>query len=283
MYEMTRRVFWSFWAFYKIIYVVKYLIEKEKRLVHYCWFGEKKLPEQYKNFIENNKKFFSGYEVIIWDENNFDITTCDFAKQAYDKRAYAFVSDYVRAKVLYEYGGIYLDTDVKVIKKFPAFDNYEGFAAFERRMFLGTAVLGFNKGNEIIGKIVQHYENRNFVLDDGDMDIVANVSLFTDIMIENGLVLGGEEQEVAGIKICPREVFYPKKLGEGDFRVTEDTVAIHYCANSWLSNREKRRGKNKFWIEIVRPLLQKIRKILQKMIGKDRTQKIEIRLRNKLK
>jgi hypothetical protein len=258
------------------------LVKKEKT-VHYCWFGKKQMPEQYKKNIENNKKYFPEYEFIVWNENNFDISQCEFAKQAYDVGKYAFVSDYVRAKVLYEYGGIYLDTDVKIMKKFDIWNEYEGFAAFERRKFLGTAVLGFHKGNEIIGKLVKYYENNSFLLGNGNMDTVANVSLFTDIMVEKGLVLGGEEQEVSGIKIYPREIFYPKKLGENNFKITDDTAAIHYCANSWLSDREKRRGKNKFWIEIIRPLLQSIRKVLQKMLGKQRTRTIEIKLRNKLK
>ncbi|WP_302626619.1 glycosyltransferase family 32 protein [uncultured Eubacterium sp.] len=283
---MTRNELWSFCVLdidKNKRLMVKHLIESDRNIVHYCWFGKENISERDLGFIENNKRFFKNYDFIIWNEQNFDINGCNFARQAYEMGEYAFVSDYVRAKVLYQYGGIYLDTDVKVIRNFPNTDSFEGFAAFERRKFLGTAVLGCKPKNKLIGKLVDYYENNDFISEDGNMDIVANVSLFTDIMLEKGLVLGGGEQEVCGIKVFSREVFFPKKLSDTEFRVTKETAAIHYCNNSWLSEREKKRGKSKLWIEVVRPLLQSLRKILQKVIGKEKTRNIEIKLRNKLK
>ena len=102
-------------------------------------------------------------------------------------------------------------------------------------------------------------------------------------MKEKGLVLGGERQVVDGFEIFNREVFYPKKLSEKEFRVTDETSAIHMCSNSWLSERERKRGNNKIWIEVVRPTLRALRSMGIKIIGKERIRKIEIKLRNKLR
>ena len=261
---------------------MNHMIENGK-IVHCCWFGKEKMPQRYVDFLENNKKFFPGYQFIVWTEDNFDIYSCDYAAQAYDKGKYAFVSDYVRMKVLYEYGGIYLDLDVEFLKKFSDIEAGKEFMGFERRKYLGTAVISLKKHSIIAKKMLDYYENNPFLSKNGAMDTVANVSLLTEIMVEEGLVVGGEKQKVSGIDIYPREYFYPKKLGEGVFRTTEQTVAIHYCDNSWMSAREKKRGNSKIWISFFRPLLQKAKKVLISIFGSKATRKIEIKIRNILK
>lgn len=258
-------------------------MDKIPQIIHYCWFGGKEIPEKEKNCISSWKNFFSDYQFKLWTEENFDYTRCAFAKQAYDNKKYAFVSDYVRAKVLYEYGGVYLDTDVKVIKKFPKTEAPNGYMGFERRAFLGTAVLASVPGNENIKELLDYYENHDFVQKDGDIDNIANVSILTDIMKNKGLVLGGEHQITDGYEIFNREVFYPKKLSETEYRLTEETCAIHMFTNSWLSERERRRGNNKFWIEVVRPTLRGLKRIGVKLAGREKIRKLEIKIRNKLR
>lgn len=252
------------------------------KIIHYCWFGESEISEKEKQNIDGWREIFPEYEIKEWNENNFDINQCGFVNQAYEKKQYAFVSDYARAKILYEYGGIYMDTDVEVLNEFPEIDA-EGFVGFERRKFLGTAVIGVTAGNHIIKKLVNHYESHDFVNEDGTTDIVANVALLTDMMLEKGLILGGEEQNCGEFHVFPREVFYPKKLSDDEFDVTKETCAIHQCNNSWMTEREKKRGRSKLWIEIARPLLQKSRKLLHHLVGKEKTRKLEIKFRNKLK
>ena len=129
------------------------MIENGK-IVHFCWFGKEKMPQRYVDFLENNKKFFPGYQFIVWTEDNFDIYSCDYAAQAYDKGKYAFVSDYVRMKVLYEYGGIYLDLDVEFLKKFSDIEAGKEFMGFERRKYLGTAVISLKKHSIIAKKML---------------------------------------------------------------------------------------------------------------------------------
>lgn len=252
------------------------------KIIHYCWFGNAPMPQDEKKYIEGWKKFFPEYEIKEWNEDNFDVKQCEFSSQAYDKGKYAFVSDYARAKILYEYGGIYLDTDVEVIDKFPDVKGM-GFIGFERRKFLGTAVIACEAGNEILNEMISFYEKHSFLRKDGSMDIVANVSLLTDILLKRGLVLGGEEQDCADFHVFPRELFYPKKLSDEEFRTTKETVAIHHCKNSWMSSKEKKRGKNKLWIEIARPVLQKTRIVLKKILGEEKARTLEIKFRNILK
>ena len=115
------------------------------------------------------------------------------------------------------------------------------------------------------------------------MDNIANVSMLTDIMKNYGLELGGERQTVAGFEVFNREFFFPKKLDEEDFRITNETCAIHKCSNSWMSEREKKRGNSKLWIIVGRPIFRTTRNALVKILGKEKARKIEIKTRNKMR
>ena len=252
--------------------------------IHYCWFGRGPIPVKEINCIETWKKFFPDYEFILWNEDNFDYRTCAFARQAYENKKYAFVSDYARAKVLYEYGGIYLDTDVKVIKSFrDLLDQSEGIVGFERKAFIGTAVIACRLHDPCIKELLDYYERHDFIQENGNFDNIANVSILTDILKGKGLILGGERQKVAGFEVYNREIFYPKKLSESKFNVTDVTVSVHMCSNSWLTDRERKRGNNRIWIEIMRPILRGCRKIGIKIIGKEKIRSVEIKVRNILR
>lgn len=254
------------------------------KIIHYCWFGNGKMPEKEASCVETWKQFFPDYEFRLWNESNFDYKSCRFAAQAYQNKKYAFVSDYARAKILNEYGGLYLDTDVKILKSFKELlEKAEGVVSFERKSFIGTAVIACQAHDPCIEELLHYYESHDFVQSDGSFDNIANVSILTDIMKERGLILGGNRQKISGFDVYNREYFYPKKLNELDFNVTEETVAIHMCSNSWLTERERRRGNNKIWIEVIRPILRVCREIGIKIVGKERIRTMEIRLRNKLK
>lgn len=183
------------------------------KIIHYCWFGKNEMPLKEKECVAGWKKFYPDYEFKIWNEDNFDYNKCIYARQAYERGNYAFVSDYVRAKVLYEYGGIYLDTDVKIIKKLPNVPE-KGFLGFERRKFIGTAVMAAEPGSELIAELLDYYEQHEFVQQKGYIDSIANVSILTDICRRKGLIPDGRKQKIEGFEIFSRELFYPKKLNE---------------------------------------------------------------------
>ena len=264
------------------------------KVIHYCWFGNNPMPEKEQKCIESWKKFFPDFEIKKWDESNFDYSSCTFSRQAYEKKKYAFVSDYARAKLLYEQGGLYFDTDVEIIKEFPedimklfssetTVDDVKFFMGFERRHFIGTAVMAVEKGNECIKKLLKYYEEHDFLMEDGSIDNIANVSVLTDIMREYGLELGGQKQTVAGFEIFNREYFYPKKMSEDDFRITNETCAIHKYSSSWMSEREIKRGNSKIWINFGRPIFRTTRNALVKILGKEKARKIEVKTRNKMR
>lgn len=242
------------------------------------------MPEKERSCIETWKQQFPEYELKLWSEENFDYQLCSFAKQAYEHKKYAFVSDYARAKILYEYGGLYLDTDVIVVKSFTdLLESADGVVGFERNAFIGTAVIACQRKDLCIKELLNYYETHDFVQTDGSFDNIANVSILTDILKERGLILGGERQTLPDFEVYNREFFYPKKLSDTKFRTTDETVAIHMCSNSWLTERERKRGNNKIWIEVIRPIFRGCRNAGIKIIGKERTRTLEIKLRNKLK
>lgn len=242
------------------------------------------MPKKEEECIASWGRHFPDYELRLWNEENFDYSSCTFAEQAYEHRKYAFVSDYARAKILYEQGGLYLDTDVEVLTSFSGLlEHKEGVVGFERKAFIGTAVIASLPKNPCIKELLDYYESHEFAQADGSFDHIANVSVLTDILKEYGLELGGARQTVGGFEVYNREWFYPKKLDETNFKVTEETVAIHMCSNSWLTERERRRGNNRLWIEIIRPALRACRSLGIQVIGKERIRKIEIKLRNKIR
>lgn len=255
------------------------------KVIHYCWFGKSPVPEKEKSCIETWKQHFPDFELKLWNEDNFNYEGCLFSKQAYEQKKYAFVSDYARAKILYEYGGLYLDTDVKVLKSFGNLldGSVNGILGFERKAFIGTAVIACQPHDPCIKELLNYYETHEFMQKDGSFDTIANVSILTDILKDKGLVLGGARQSIPGFEVYNREYFYPKKLSETEFNVSDETVAIHICSNSWLTERERRRGNNKIWIEVIRPILRGCKNAGSRIIGKERIRKLEIRLRNYLK
>lgn len=254
------------------------------KIIHYCWFGPKPIPELEKNCIESWKLQFTDYEFMFWNENTFNTSEINFVHQAYQMNHYAFVSDYVRTKVLYEYGGLYLDTDVEILPNFPrVIKNDRCFIGFEDQTRVGTAIMGFFSGHPIMKKFMEYYINNDFVYKNGDVNTIANVSIFTDILSKHGLTGDGKKQILGDVEIFPRQYFYPKKLKENDFKVTPETIAIHKFSCSWLTERERNRGNNKFWTVIMRPTLRFFRNLGIIILGQRKIQKIEIKVRNLLK
>lgn len=249
--------------------------------IHYCWFGPNEIPEKEQKCIATWKEFFPDYEIKLWNEDNFNYEACDYARQAHDAGQYAFVSDYARAKVLFEEGGIYFDTDLEVIKPFPEIQGENGYMGFERRARLGTYVLASAPKTDVMRELLAYYEDNQFFLDGGMRDTIANVSILTDIMVKRGLTLVGQKhQMIDGYEIFGRETFYSTDKREN---IPEETCAVHVFSNSWLTEREKKRGKNIVWRKVARPFLRQMRKLSIKISGEDKTREKENKLRNKLK
>ena len=211
--------------------------------IHYCWFGGKELPELAKKCIASWQKFCPDYEIIRWDESNFDLDCCPYVKQAYDNKKFAFVTDYVRLYAMYTYGGIYMDTDVEVTKNLDCFLQHEGFSGFESETQIPTGIMAGRQGFPLFRHLLSYYEDRDFVQADGSFDMTTNVVTITAMLTEKGFIPNGEFQVVDGFALYPRDVFCPYDNATGVLRKTQNTAAIHWFNKSWLSPGQRLRSK----------------------------------------
>ena len=204
--------------------------------IHYCWFGRKEKPNIVKKCIKSWREKLKEYEIIEWNEDNFDITSNEFVKQAYHCGKFAFVSDYVREYVLYNYGGIYLDTDVEVYKEFSQdILSNESFWGFEEKEFIATSTIGACKGNSLIKQFLDSYNDKSFFKKDGSMDTITNVAIVSEIMKKLGVKLDGSYQEIKGVAtVYPQEYFSPYDYINCYSKENKNTYTIHHYYKSWL-------------------------------------------------
>lgn len=210
-------------------------INKIPKIIHYCWFGGKEKPEIVKKCIASWERYLSGYEIREWNENNFDISSNSYVKEAYESGRFAFVSDYARVYALYHFGGIYLDTDVEVFKPFDDLLHHESFWGFEQENYIATSTIGAAKGNKLIGKFVDSYKGKSFIKEDGTFDDLTNVAIITNILKNIGLIPNGEYQEIKGMGVFyPQTYFSPYDYINCRKFITENTYAMHHFYKSWL-------------------------------------------------
>ena len=207
--------------------------------IHYCWFGKNNKSNLFKKCVKSWKKYLPDYEIIEWNEENFDIESNLYVKQAYEEKKYAFVSDYVRLYALLNYGGIYMDTDVEILRPLDRFLDNTCFVGFESDVLCGTSIIGARKGNRIIRQFLESYNNRMFIDKDGLVDETPNTDLLTKICIENGLKFNDSIQNLGDITIYPKTFFSPLGYEEEEVNFSQDTYTIHHFEGSWL-NEEKR-------------------------------------------
>jgi len=217
------------------------------KVIHYCWFGNGEIPEKDRMCIESWKKFFPGFEIKRWDESNFNVNICLYTKQAYEQKKWAFVSDFARIYILYNYGGLYFDTDVKILK---SFDDI-----LERGPFLGrekeAPLIGVNPGigmyaekkMPFLKEILDSYLNSSFLDQYGLHNYYNIVDRFSDHLISKGLTPCDDIQNVAGFAIYPKEYFCPMDYHSGVIRKSDKTHSIHLYHESWIDERTKHRKK----------------------------------------
>jgi len=211
------------------------------KVIHYCWFGGGKLPRLAEKCIESWKKFCPDFEIVCHNEQNFDINQNRYAREAYEAGKWAFVSDYVRLKVLYDEGGIYFDTDVELIKPIDTLVAQHGFMGFERDGVISTG-LGFacEKGNEAVGHILSDYNEIPFKNPDGTYDMTPCPDRNTAKLKSLGMNVDVKNQVFMGIHFFPEEYFCPMDYYTGRKKITPNTYSIHHYSASWTSKRSRR-------------------------------------------
>lgn len=214
------------------------------KIIHYCWFGGKKKPENVEQYILSWKNKCPDYEIREWNENNFDIKSNCFCKEAYEKKKWAFVSDYARLAILYKYGGIYMDTDVEVIKPFDNLLTYQAFLCFESSKMVSIGTLGAKKESFLIKDLLNVYNNMHFLNNDGSLNMATNLTYITKILSTNyGLKLNGKRQLLGDILVLPMTAFIAKSYWTGWIMAENDTYAIHHYEASWLNDFQRERDK----------------------------------------
>ena len=207
--------------------------------IHYVWVGGGELTELAKRCIESWCRFCPDYEIIEWNETNFDIGSSRFASQAYNARKFAYASDVIRLHALYTHGGIYLDTDVELIKPMDKFLEHEAFLSFEYEELVTAWIFGCIPGFGAIKDLLDEYNDREFVSSDGVMNLMPNTRHFTDYFLARGLVLNNQYQTVAGMTVYPSDYFSPKSAKSDSINITDNTHAIHYFDGSWAGKELK--------------------------------------------
>lgn len=209
------------------------------KTIHYVWFGGAPLSPEATRCIASWRKYCPDYEIVRWDEKNFDISCNLYVKEAYEKRRWAFVSDYVRLHALVTHGGIYMDTDVELLKPLDLLLGNHAFSGFESDSAICTCVLGCEKGFPLFRSFQSDYEKRSFVLPDGTQDLTTNVARLTWLLENRGLRKDGSFQLIDGLALYPSFWFSPKNHDTGELDLRAETVAIHHFDGSWIDEAEK--------------------------------------------
>lgn len=241
-------------------------MNKIPKIIHYCWFGRGQKTEIVLKCIESWKKYLPDYEIKEWNEDNFDININTYVKQAYEAKKYAFVSDYVRLYALYNEGGIYMDTDVEVIKPLDVFLDHDAFTGYERAGLIPTGIIGAKPKHNWIEKNLRFYDNKKFIKEDGTYDLTTNVKYITSISKEMGFTGGSDFQIFGeGVAIYPFDYFCAKDHFTGKVIITNNTYTIHHFAGSWHSKSMKiKKFIRRMVGEEIFKILIKIKKVLKK-------------------
>ncbi len=180
------------------------------KIIHYCWFGRGKMPELALKCIASWKKHLPDYELKLWNEDNFDVNSNSYTKESYEARKYAFVTDYVRLYALYNEGGIYMDTDVEVLKSLDPLLKYEAVSGFESETQISTGLMGCHKSHSFFKEFLTYYDNIHFIKENGEFDLTTNVTRLTDICLKYGLVQNNTMQIINGLTLLPKDYLCPK-------------------------------------------------------------------------
>ena len=248
------------------------------KTIHYCWFGRNPKPDLAQKCIRSWKKHCPDYEIIEWNEDNFDIASCPlYVRQAYEAQKWAFVTDYVRLKVVYDHGGIYMDTDVELKKSLDPFRCHGAYFGFEDGTHVNTG-LGFGavQGHPVVKEIMDDYEGILFLRGDGSYDNETCPSRNTKILLHHGLRQDDSRQVLDGdVLILPSIYLCPLSYQTGKRKLSSKTVSIHWFDASWRTAAEKAYQKDKIMRERKDAVKHLPNRMLSGLLGEKRYEKLK--------
>lgn len=207
------------------------------KVIHYCWFGRGPMPKLALKCIESWKKYCPDYEIKEWNEDNFDLDLYPYVREAYDARKFAFVTDVVRLYALYHEGGIYMDTDVEVIKPLDSLLAYDAVSGFESPTQIPTGLMASRDGHPLFKELLDEYNGIHFVRPDGTLDTTTNVIRISNTCREYGLRLDNTLQTVRGFTLLPKDFLCPIEHEGHRLVLTPNTLCIHHFAGSWVTGK----------------------------------------------
>ena len=213
------------------------------KVIHYCWFGGKPLPELAQKCIASWRKYLPDYEIKEWNESNFDVHIIPYTKEAYAASKFAFVSDYARFWILYNYGGVYFDTDVEIIKDLRTILDKGAFMGCEKEIQVNNKSitvapglgLAVEEGHPIYKDLLNLYSQLHFSTE----NMKTIVEYTTELLQEKGLQNINEEQKIEGIMVYPKAYFNPYNFDTGRFEIKPETYSIHHYAASWTTKKNR--------------------------------------------
>jgi hypothetical protein len=211
------------------------------KIIHYCWFGYNPLPPDALKCIRSWKKYCPDYQIIQWTEDNFDVTSHPYMYDAWKAGKWAFVSDYARLKIIAEHGGIYLDTDVELIRSLDPLLEQEGFMGYQDDVYVATG-LGFGavKGHPVITALLEDYDRISFLREDGSFNTTPCPELNLQTLTRLGLQKNnGQIRHLQGITLYPPEYFCPVDYQSGILKKTKNTYSIHHFTASWMTEESR--------------------------------------------
>ena len=250
------------------------------KVIHYCWFGRGEKPELARKCIASWKKYCPDYKIIEWNEDNLDLNLNRYAKEAYEAKKWGFVPDYFRLWIVFNYGGIYLDTDVQLLKSLdPLLDNH-AFCGFEQSSapFFAALGLGFGaeKGDPTVEKLMRQYDELRFTNEDGSFNQTPSPQYSTQLLCKYGLdTTSNTIQIVDTMTVYPYDYFCPKSFETGLSRRTENTFSIHHYDSSWLDDEGKEYHEMKRRLAKRDHLLHTPNRIARRILGDNRYSRIK--------
>lgn len=221
------------------------------KIIHYCWFGNNKKPDNVVKFINEWKTKLPDYEIKEWNEKNFDVDELRYTKEAYENKKYAFVSDVARIKALYQYGGVYLDTDIEIKKDFSQLlEKYTMIMGYEAHGdHLMTAFIASEKENYLIKELLDTYSKESFLKPDGKYNLYPNTYRITDLLKKNNVKIDGNFQEIGkGIVLFPEKTFSAMDFSTMTEISDDTTYTVHHFKSSWKPWYVKLRRKIKIFL-----------------------------------
>lgn len=216
------------------------------KIIHLCWMSGDPFPSDIQKCIDSWKRILPDYEIWLWDTKRFDLSTSVWVTEAYDKKKYAFCADYIRMYALFNYGGVYLDSDVEVLRSFNDLLTLPYFIGYESKQYFEAAVIGAEKGNPFIGDVLAYYKDRHFVKENGSLDIQIMPEVMMNVTNSKWKrVLINEISDFINdptiINVFPYDWFSPIDSTGKRYvlRVSKNTYCIHHFASAWVDWRVK--------------------------------------------